>query len=56
MLLMWSACGLFRNKRYMNKLCVIIIIIIIIIIIFIISMILQYYIRMQTVNHVWRTA
>ena len=50
MLLMWSACGLFRNKRYMNKLYIIIIIIIIII------MILQYYARMQSVNHVWRTA
>ena len=51
MLLMWNACGLFRNKRYMNKYIVIIIIIIIIII-----MILQYYVRMQTVNHVWRAA
>ena len=49
MLVMWSACGLFKNQRYMNKLYIIIIIIIIIII-------LQYYVRMQNVNHVWRTA
>ena len=51
MLVMWSACGLFKNQRYMNKLYIIVIIIIIIIII-----ILQYYVRMQNVNHVWRTA
>ena len=49
MLVMWSACGLFKNQRYMNKLYIIIVIIIIIII-------LQYYVRMQNVNHVWRTA